>query len=167
MGLIHVGRPMSDSKKRYTMHTCKEIWVGGQGVSVLASDHPIAPTAPTHPTPRNQDRIGRALLKPPQGPLHLPNPGRLTPFPRVPHPTPTAARVRVPARLPFPLALYAHAHLVLWREAVHLLVVDGAHEGGLAHAVVPAQTVAPPTLQAQARVVEQDLAAWGPGERWG
>lgn len=75
----------------------------------------------------------------------------------LPHPR-TLTPPRLPASAP---SLSPPTHLVLGREALHLLVVDGAHECGLAHAVVAAQAVAAAALQAQARVVQQDLATLG------
>lgn len=54
--------------------------------------------------------------------------------------------------------------LVLLGETLDLLVVDGAHEGGLSGTVGTAKTVAATTLQTQVSLVEQDLGTIGKGE---
>src|SRR5699024_7290479 len=51
--------------------------------------------------------------------------------------------------------------LVLLGEALKLLVVDGAHEGGLSRTVRAQQTVALATLQTKVSLVEQDLGTVG------
>ncbi|GJC94463.1 hypothetical protein ColKHC_03289 [Colletotrichum higginsianum] len=54
--------------------------------------------------------------------------------------------------------------LGLLGEALDLLVVDGAHEGGLAGTVGAAKTVALATLETEVGLVEQDLGTVGEGE---
>lgn len=51
--------------------------------------------------------------------------------------------------------------LALLREALDLLVIDGAHQGGLAGTVGAEQTITLATLQAQVGLVEQDLGTVG------
>ncbi|TKW55191.1 hypothetical protein CTA1_1265 [Colletotrichum tanaceti] len=54
--------------------------------------------------------------------------------------------------------------LGLLGETLDLLVVDGAHEGGLAGTVGAAKTVALATLETEVGLVEQDLGTVGEGE---
>ena len=54
--------------------------------------------------------------------------------------------------------LHIHSlQLVLGRELLDLAIGDGAHQGGFAAAVGPAQPVALATLQVEHSVVQQDL----------